>query len=237
MYEKLAEYYDMFMDAPYDEWNNYIEKHLTSGASGMDIGCGTGEFTLRLARDGYAVIGADLSTQMLEIANKKAKKQGQKVEFVLQNAESFQVFRPLDFITANCDVVNYLKNPQKFFTRAYRALKTDGVLIFDISSRYKLRNILGNQVYTLTKNGVTYIWENFYDEKNDKVDIKMTFFAPAENNNYSKSEDYQTQYAHTRQSIEDKLARAGFSKVKVYGFLSNDEPSEREERLHFIAYK
>ena len=238
MYENLSQYYDIFMnDVPYDDWTAYIEKHLKKGSSGMDIGCGTGAFTLRLNRDGYVVTGVDISAQMLEIATKNAKKERLSVNFACMSAENFIAPRPLDFITANCDVVNYLKNPQKFFERAFNELKDDGVLIFDISSAYKLKMVLGNQVYTQTEKGITYIWENFYDSKKKSVDIKMTFFAPNGNSSYCKSEDYQTQYAFEREQIERLLLASGFKSVKVFGFLSDGEPRKNEERLHFIAYK
>ena len=45
MYEKLAEYYDMFMeDVPYGAWVSYIRKFLPEKGRGRDVGCGTGKF-------------------------------------------------------------------------------------------------------------------------------------------------------------------------------------------------
>lgn len=238
MYEKLADYYDIFMyDTPYDEWCEYLTKYLPNGGVGMDIGCGTGAFTTRLASKGYDVTGADISPQMLQIAQSNARAYRLSINFVLQGAENFTTHRPLDFITANCDVVNYLKNPKKFFARAYQKLKNGGVLAFDISSAYKLKNILGNQVYTAQKDGVTYVWENSCDEKRKTVDMKLTFFAPNGNGLYTKSEDEQTQFIHECDDLVGQLTVAGFKKVEVFGFLSQNPPKASEERLHFIAYK
>ncbi|MFN3533375.1 MAG: class I SAM-dependent methyltransferase [Candidatus Brocadia sp.] len=39
----------------------------------LDLGCGTGENALVLARSGYRITGVDRSASILEIARRKAK--------------------------------------------------------------------------------------------------------------------------------------------------------------------
>ena len=80
-YTDFAAVYDTFMDeTPYEEWAVYvagiIEKYGISrpARSGreqdlvVDLGCGTGTFTERLADMGYDMIGIDLSEEMLAAA-------------------------------------------------------------------------------------------------------------------------------------------------------------------------
>ncbi len=238
MYEVLSDFYDLFMDdVPYAKWCDFISRFLKEGSKGVDLGCGTGAFTTLLCKKGFSVIGVDQSPQMLEKAKARAKKEGMDINFVVGDASSLVLPRPVDFITANCDVVNYLKNPRKFFSVAYKNLKEDGVLVFDVSSRYKLEKILANNVFTLKKEGITYIWENFYSPKSAKVDMRLTFFSPEGNNLYSEHIDEQTQYAHETDSLVKSLKEVGFSEVTSYGFLSTSSPKEREERIHIVAYR
>ncbi len=238
MYEILSEYYDKFMaDVPYAEWTDYIVKILGDRRRGRDAGCGTGKFTVALKNAGYDVTGSDLSPEMLTKAAEYAKKSGTDVKFVLQSADKLEDARPLDFITACCDVVNYLKNPTKFFRRAYEALAPGGVLAFDISTAYKLRNILGNNVFTESTDEVTYVWENALDEKRRAVDMRLTFFIKQANDYYSKRTDEQTQYIHEEEEIIRDLRDAGFNKITTRGFLKNRRPTERDERIVFAAYK
>ncbi|MBR6773159.1 MAG: methyltransferase domain-containing protein [Clostridia bacterium] len=238
MYEKLAEYYDMFMDdVPYGAWVSYVRKFLPNAGRGRDVGCGTGKFTIPLSRYGYEITGSDVSEQMLALANENARREGASVLFIRQDATELCDTRPLDFITANCDVVNYLRRPVDFFTKAYKSLKKGGVLVFDISTEYKLKNVLGNNVFTQTEGDVTYVWENFYSAKSKKVDMRLTFFERLPNNYYTKSIDEQTQYAHSEKSIIEQLEKAGFTDIKAYGFLSENAPKDKEERIHFVAYK
>jgi len=75
-YESFARVYDIFMsDTPYDEWCEYLHSLLLryGVAEGLvlELGCGTGQMTGRLASLGYDMIGVDNSLDMLEIAREK----------------------------------------------------------------------------------------------------------------------------------------------------------------------
>ena len=73
MYEDFALVYDRFMDeTPYEEWCQFVvgrlkQDQITDGIL-LDLGCGTGSMTELLAKQGYDMIGVDLSDSMLDIA-------------------------------------------------------------------------------------------------------------------------------------------------------------------------
>ena len=72
-YTSFAQVYDLFMDnVPYEEWCEYLKEQLSSyGIEDgliLDLGCGTGKMTRRMADFGYDMIGVDNSMEMLEIA-------------------------------------------------------------------------------------------------------------------------------------------------------------------------
>ena len=73
VYERFASVYDMFMDnVDYDMWVEYIhkiwEKENISPKLIAELGCGTGNITCRLAKEGYDMIGIDISGEMLSVA-------------------------------------------------------------------------------------------------------------------------------------------------------------------------
>jgi len=54
---------------------------LPKGSRILDMGCGSGNFSVKLARLGYEVVGIDLSKEMLSLAKEKARKEGLSIEF------------------------------------------------------------------------------------------------------------------------------------------------------------
>src|SRR5690625_5711735 len=79
-YQHLAYIYDLLMEhAPYDKWYYFTEKVFEKFHKNVstiaDLGCGTGEVTLKLADAGYQLYGVDFSADMLTKASQKAVKQ------------------------------------------------------------------------------------------------------------------------------------------------------------------
>lgn len=236
MYKYLSSCYDEFMqDVDYDAWAKKIAGYIGNRKKGVDCGCGSGLITMRLKKMGYDVIGTDLSTEMLERARENFRRENLNITLVRMDSENLVVGNKVDFITAVCDVVNYMKKPEKFFVRAYNALADDGVLLFDISSKYKLTEIIGNNVFTDSTDNVTYIWSNSLSEKQNKVEMFLTFFVKNKDGSFDKEEENQIQYIYEVDDLVEKLRAAGFGKVEYFGFEGKNVA--QEERICFAAYK
>ena len=71
-YNKFANFYNRLIDCDYDKWSQFLIKKGCVG-SGVDLACGTGNITFRLAESGCQMVGIDLSPQMLMVAEGKKK--------------------------------------------------------------------------------------------------------------------------------------------------------------------
>ena len=82
---------------------------------------------------------------MLRIANEQARREGRDLTFVLQDMRSIEVGNKVDAVICVCDGPNYidLEGISKFALSSYNALNKNGVLLFDISTRYKLKEVMG----------------------------------------------------------------------------------------------
>lgn len=237
MYKYLSACYDEFMsEVDYDSWARRIAEFLGNRKKGVDCGCGSGKITLRLKKMGYDVTGTDISAEMLEAARRNFARENISVPLVRMDCEKLTVGNKVDFVTAANDVVNYTKKPERFFQRSYDALKNGGVLLFDVSSKYKLTKIIGDNVFTDSTDDVTYVWSNVLSGKADKVEMYLTFFVKNESGSYDKKEEKQIQYIYEAEHLVKLLENVGFVDVKYFGFDGKKQPEE-EERIFFAAYK
>ena len=112
-YTEFAAVYDEFMDnVPYDEWADYLhgllQKDGIEDGLVLDLGCGTGAMTERMAAFGYDMIGADNSEEMLEIAMEKRLESGHDILYLLQDMREFELYGTVRAIYSVCDSVNYI---------------------------------------------------------------------------------------------------------------------------------
>ncbi|OQB24111.1 MAG: Glycine/sarcosine N-methyltransferase [Firmicutes bacterium ADurb.Bin182] len=241
-YTILAKLYDPFMaDVDYDSWAAYIKRFLPGGGRLViaDCACGTGELTVRLAASGHTLIGIDKSAEMLETASQKARARGLKIPFIKQDIRRFELHKKVDAVICTCDGVNYLSSREqvrRFFDAAYNALKPGGLLIFDISSRYKLSAVLGNNTFANDDEAHSYIWQNAYDESNKLLEMSLTFFIK-KGELYERSKEVHIQRAHSAAEIENALSSAGFYLSGVYGGFTTEPPDKEAERIQFVAAK
>ncbi len=245
MYTSFAEVYDQLMaDVDYESWARFYAQMLRQrgvvGGKICECACGTGGLTLPLQRMGYAVTGVDLSQEMLWIAAQKARSAGLMSVFVRQDMRKLRLHRPMDAVLATCDGVNYLTDEQglrDFFHAAWDALTPGGCLIFDLSTPYKLANTLGNQTLCEDTPGVTYMWQNRWQEKSRCVDMHLCIFVREQDGRYRRMDEEQRQRAWTARELTEALTQAGFSDIVFYGNSRLHAPAPNEERWHVSCVK
>lgn len=134
----------------YDEWyatplGRYADEAETRcalnlfkvfrGMKILDVGCGTGNFSLKLARKGCQVTGIDLSEKMLSLARKKAKEEGLPVIFCLMDAADLQ-FRNETFDgVISMTSFEFMEEPEKTMKEMLRVLKKGGSLLIGTINR------------------------------------------------------------------------------------------------------
>jgi len=229
----------MMHDVDYDGWAAYLDGFLKGAQTVLDCACGTGEITLRLARRGYQVTGSDLSPDMLAAAREKARLAGRKIPFVAQDMREIALHKPADAIVCACDGVNYLTgdgDARTFFRSAYAALAPHGLLLFDVSSEYKLREIIGDKPFFEETEDYAYWWSNRYAPKQRLLDMALTFFV-REGAAYRRFSERHRQRAYSVEELTEALRAEGFFVQGVYEAFTQEPPSPNSERLQFICGK
>ena len=93
IYDKEAPEYDKWYDSPLGSLVDEIETETVFSLLKpekdmriLDAGCGTGNFSIKLAKKGVDVTGTDISQGMLDFAIQKAKLQNLDIDFIRANA-------------------------------------------------------------------------------------------------------------------------------------------------------
>src|SRR5437588_1882722 len=109
----VAPHYDRLMaDVPYRAWVKYLHQLLElrnlKPRRILDLACGTGSVSEILARDGYEVVGVDLSAPMIQEARKKAARWDMPIEYHIQDAARMEIpGPPFDLCVSFFDSMNY----------------------------------------------------------------------------------------------------------------------------------
>ena len=234
-YGDFSNVYDLLAyDLPYAQWYAFAKKTLAGCQTVAELGCGTGNMTVRLARD-FDVTAFDISPDMLEKAAQKLRKGGVQARLIEGDMRTFSLHKPVDAVVCFCDGINYLTTPEdveKTFASAFCALKPRGKLLFDVSSAHKLRAMAG-QLYSEDTDAVTYIWRNAFDEKTQCLTMDLTFFC-AQGEQYLRFDETHVQRAHTREELCAWLEKAGFF-ANVTEAYSDRPATEQSARLSFSA--
>ena len=243
MYQAFAELYDELMnDVDYESWADYYTRLLSiygiRGGKICECACGTGSLTLPLFRRGFQMTGVDVSQEMLWQAAQKSRKQGIAVPFVRQDMRALNLHRPVDAVLATCDGVNYLLTEEdllSFFRAAARSVRPGGALVFDVSTPYKLRNVLCAGLMGEDRENITYLWQNTWHEKRRTVELELAFFVREPDGKYHRIDERQHQRAWEQQELKEALWHTGFRAVSVYGDYSLNAAGDTNQRWHVAA--
>jgi SAM-dependent methyltransferase len=244
LYTAFASVYDRLMaDVDYPAWAAFYRELLcmrgVAAGRVCECACGTGGLTLPLSKH-YEMTGVDLSADMLAAAADKARRAGLAISFVQMDMRDFTLHRPADGVLCTCDGVNYLPNEQEvaaFLQAAHNALRPGGALIFDVSTPYKLKNILGSHSLGEDEEDIAYLWKNHFTARACRVDMRLNIFVREPDGRYGRIIEEQTQYGYSRETLTALLAKVGFTDIQVYGDRTPAAPKPTETRWHIAATK
>lgn len=244
IYNNFAYVYDeLTLDIDYKKWADYVEailaKNKVKASMILELGCGTGSFGIEMARRGYEMICLDLSTEMLDCANEKAKKEGLDILFLNQDMCKFELYGTVDVIVCLLDSFNYLTKAsqvQKLFKLVHNYLNPDGLFIFDINTQYKFENILSDNLFYEIGDDVTYIWENNYNQKTKIARFDLTFFVK-KGELYERFDETHFERAYSHNEIMKFINESDLKFISVYDELKLKKPSEKSSRNFYICKK
>ncbi|MBO6047255.1 MAG: class I SAM-dependent methyltransferase [Erysipelotrichaceae bacterium] len=230
-YETLSHYYDMFMsDDYYDDYMQFINDHVKY-ESILELGCGTGEMSIRFANEGKQVLATDLSSEMLELLQEKAYGLT-NLHVACMDMCDFEIDHAFDAVMILTDGINYILDENdvlKVFKNTFRALKDNGTFLFDINSLYKCQMILKDYHEVIDEDDFHFDWRV-------KTDGKGTIYHHVViDDQGDHATEKHIQRTLTNDQYHRLLNEAGFKTVDMYSDFGDYH--EDCERIIYLCRK
>jgi trans-aconitate methyltransferase len=107
------------------------------GESILDLGCGTGQLTAKIAQVGSKVTGIDHAPSMIE----KARQNYPHLSFDVGDARNFRVNQPVDAVFSNA-VLHWIKEADEAIASIYQALKPGGRFVTEFGGKGNIQVIV-----------------------------------------------------------------------------------------------
>mgnify|MGYP001597146266 CR=1 FL=1 len=134
---------DFFADGRYEIQK--VMKHIEQlrvnivHEKALDFGCGVGRLTQALAEYFVEVVGVDIASSMIELAN-KYNKFGERCKYYHNDSDNLNLFpdNSFDFIYSNITLQHMEpRYSQKYIKEFLRILNPKGLLVFQLPSERK----------------------------------------------------------------------------------------------------
>jgi trans-aconitate methyltransferase len=130
----------------YDDKHSFVWKHGAAlldllaplpGERILDLGCGTGHLTAKIAEAGTGVVGMDSSSEMIA----EARRLYPNIRFEVADARDFAFDEPFDAVFSNA-VLHWVKEPETAIACVRKALKPGGRFVAEFGGRGNVRTIV-----------------------------------------------------------------------------------------------
>jgi len=142
-FDAFAKDYDEWYESKLGSFVDAVEKNLIEELAQpkpnekvLDMGSGTGTYSLWLARMGLEVTALDQSVEMLKVAQNKARLQeGSPINFLQGNAEEIPFDENTFDLVVSVTAVEFMDEPKEALLEAMRVLKPGGRLVIGLLTK------------------------------------------------------------------------------------------------------
>jgi SAM-dependent methyltransferase len=246
IYGRYAWAYDHIIERPLPRQCTFvtdllIQRRVVSGARILDAGCGTGRYSLELARRGYVVTGLDASPQMIEEAQRRAGRTSLPVSFAVGDILALPVGPSYDGILCRGVLNDLLEDHdrQEVFFSFARVLRPAGVLILDVrewhgSVHRKRRDPVFETTVDTTRGRLNFRSLTELDPRQRRLLIVEQHTLKTNDAETSSSYHFIMR-CWTQEELYYHLTQAGFNAIEYFGDYDHTMPPGSTDRLVSVA--
>jgi glycine/sarcosine N-methyltransferase len=177
-YEQISKYYDYIFPVGDEQLEFLKSLFYKTPEKVLDIACGSGGYSVELAKSGHNVTAVDLDDKMVELAIKKANKESLKIEIyqcdMKELNHKFIDSQNFDFIFCIGNSIAHLKSPddiQEALYQMYSILNPGGTLVLQIINFDRILKHSISELPTLRNSeiGLEFIRKYMYDSESGHI--------------------------------------------------------------------
>lgn len=212
-----------------------IEKlHLLSGQRVLDLGCGNGRHSIRLAEKGLRVVGLDLSNFLLRLAENSARTKNLPVHFIRGDMRQIPFPPVFDAVCSFFTSFGYFdaeEENSKVIQSVASTLVPGGLFFLDFFNvQYTLSHLVRQD--SSEKNGIRLVQRRKFNERTFRIEKKIVIHESDRSREYRESVR-----AYGGAEIGSLFADAGLTCIATYGDYDGTPFNQNSPRLIMIGRK
>jgi SAM-dependent methyltransferase len=209
----------------------------------LDIGCGPGLYTNRLAGLGHQCTGIDFSPASIAYAKEQAEKKGCDCSYMLHDIRTAEYGKNYSLVLSIYGEFNVFKpsDAKKILAKAYEALAEDGMLLLEPHTFEATYNFKDNKASWQSHESGLFsdkphlcLEEHLWNSKN-RASISRYYIIDAGTGEVTcSSSSYQ---AYTQDEYKSLLAECGFGKIRFFQSIGNSKDTMTKGLMCILARK
>ena len=206
-----------------------------TGKSVLDLCCGPGRCSMALAKRGFSVTGVDRTKYLLDKARARATAEGVKIEWVQKDMRDFVRADSFALVLSMFTSFGYFDDQREdlmVLENMLASLQPGGACLIELLGKEYLAKIYQPTISTLLPDGTMVVQRHEIFDDWTRVRNEWLILR---NSSVKSFKFHHTVYSGLE--LRDRMERAGFVKVALYGNLDGDEYGPKAERLIAIGRK
>ncbi|MTI49839.1 MAG: class I SAM-dependent methyltransferase [Firmicutes bacterium] len=243
-YEELSKYYDIIFPYSKVKLDFILDKiEGEEPVSVLDIACGTGSYSIELAKLGHKVSGIDLDEDMIRIAKEKSAEFENEIDFRVADMRDIKEIFDTTFDLIYC-IGNSLVHLQSYedviseLKLINEMLKEKGKLVIQIINYDRIFKYDLECLPTIDREeeGVKFIRKYDYNLKEDKMYFNTKILIDRDGE--AKEYDNSVPLLPLRSNVFNNMLKdCGFNKINFYGDFNGSKFNSESYPLIVVAEK
>ncbi len=248
----FARFYDWTYEGITEDIPFYLQATRDYGSPALELACGTGRITIPLAREGFEVIGLDISREMLRIAREKLSEElpevRARVRLLEADMSDFALHETVSLAFIPFSSLFHLHTDEQrssCLSCISRHLKPGGGVIVDLSPAERLANqaVGETQEFRSSVSPSTGLLTRelgkklSIDKEAQRVTVEHTYVEELPDGSEKRYVFVDRYTWVTEDQMRGLLAEAGFAGVEVFGDYERQPFNDASQRMIFVARK